>query len=1417
MAQALGQYTIINVSDGAKGDAGASVHTLVTTYSGSQSTLESWGVSGGGSWAFSCITSDYSAVKVGDTCYMRCTNTTKGGYTFVVVKIGSINLSAFAASTGFGIVDKGNTGETGPQGPKGDTGATGATGPQGPKGDMGATGATGPQGPKGDNYWITDLWLDLSDTAKYADTTWYPVVGTSLPQTGTARTKITVQLNSGTKPSWSTHTSGFSVDLDVQDQRSGWGTTESKCLIYLDNYRFATANPASYGQMSYGSLPVLYLRGGGKYRVMTDYAATWSIKTETYTWTSGSYSQSVSPQTSRPAPKGTSIQGKDGNDGASAEAVVQYALVRDGESVSSATWSEMVPEFLVGYSYWRRVRTIWSDGRADTYSTPQRDDVLTGAMKGYAQFTFQMSRTTYTRNLRNRSDSTAVQFSPRISGYGTILPVFTADGMDLDSSTYTIPFSEERLSIRISMKAEYLGSVLVADAQELKCIDETVPAFYLGAHASAPTDAGGMNLMKGDWYFSTSSKKTYVYTASDTWKVIEAGDENFAEMALSTLPDKFEASVGVADELLAENIYVKNLISTFVTAAYIAAKDIELQEGGTVRSKGYQKGTVKKLINGESLPSGTPEKGFHMDTSGDAEFYRADMYEVNVSKGNLSDVTVSGELKSETFTTQKEDVLASQHSNVPITEGTGYWDEASAVASLSSYSSAAVQSLTGSYAGTSFSKAIKLSEAERTERRYLIDTYANGSSTAVTPAAKLAVRFEGTPGEYSYTSINGARVLEGSLEYYDGSAWKAFTSSVTVDVAPGKTVGMRGVMPDVPDDALLFRTRVNALTETGIYGHVIATPYYTSQGCSCILATDDGMHRICFNEGATQATTYNEPASPYQGAYSGSAFGNRRFVTLDALSTIRTMVSYYGNNPQAYTASLGDSSSTWRTILFMDGFFYAFSYSNSSGAIAHIARSEYGTSWTELPNSSFGLKSTMRDFVQVGSYLYAMDGSSVVRTPNLGYFETLATFSFSTPSRAHLSYAESTFFIADGSVLIASKDGSAWYTPDDYANILSVLPLSGPICLRQKVSGYEDYTCCMKAAKMTQSDFTIKYSASRKKRVSYDWSSMSEGWNFIDSSGAKVGFISVSAPQMVPKTTAFSIASGASTLFSSSSATLWYRYRGLRKKSGSSYVTIASGIIGKIDSASSSAFTYTRKGESAKSVAASAIKSLAWDSSGLSVATSSGTLNFSTSDWFSAFSLAVTPVGRSRGNYTEGIFPESGEDERTSDIDLGSIDNRFSNVYAASFHGPLDGTSNLAKKAVASQAVIDSDNGAYITASTNKASLTSSPDKVLSLSGNEIRTVATALLKVLEAASLKGFSALSSQTWGVQTGTFVHGEGVDGCDWGFRKNCPASGQISLMVDGRFYQNEGKYACIDTSGGTINGTLTATTVYGAVWQ
>lgn len=83
--------------------------------------------------------------------------------------------------------------------------------------------------------------------------------------------------------------------------------------------------------------------------------------------------------------------------------------------------------------------------------------------------------------------------------------------------------------------------------------------------------------------------------------------------------------------------------------------------------------------------------------------------------------------------------------------------------------------------------------------------------------------------------------------------------------------------------------------------------------------------------------------------------------------------------------------------------------------------------------------------------------------------------------------------------------------------------------------------------------------------------------------------------------------------------------------------------------------------------------------------------------------------------------------------------------------------------------------------------------------------------------ALSGFTPRSGQGWGVQTGTFVHGE----CDstggaFAFRRDCPNAGQVSMVLDGRFYQNDGQYMCLDTNnyssyalpltGGTISGAL-----------
>lgn len=54
-------------------------------------------------------------------------------------------------------------------------------------------------------------------------------------------------------------------------------------------------------------------------------------------------------------------------------------------------------------------------------------------------------------------------------------------------------------------------------------------------------------------------------------------------------------------------------------------------------------------------------------------------------------------------------------------------------------------------------------------------------------------------------------------------------------------------------------------------------------------------------------------------------------------------------------------------------------------------------------------------------------------------------------------------------------------------------------------------------------------------------------------------------------------------------------------------------------------------------------------------------------------------------------------------------------------------------------------------------------------------------------------------TWGVQTGTpLVTWNTSNGGSIGFRDNCPADGQVSVVIDGRVYQDEGRYPVLDSN-------------------
>ncbi|MBQ0112770.1 MAG: hypothetical protein KBT03_06550 [Bacteroidales bacterium] len=60
-------------------------------------------------------------------------------------------------------------------------------------------------------------------------------------------------------------------------------------------------------------------------------------------------------------------------------------------------------------------------------------------------------------------------------------------------------------------------------------------------------------------------------------------------------------------------------------------------------------------------------------------------------------------------------------------------------------------------------------------------------------------------------------------------------------------------------------------------------------------------------------------------------------------------------------------------------------------------------------------------------------------------------------------------------------------------------------------------------------------------------------------------------------------------------------------------------------------------------------------------------------------------------------------------------------------------------------------------------------------------------------------SRQSTATWGVQTGNVLTDwHTTSGGDIAFRDNCPSAGQLSVVIDGNFYQDEGRYKVKDES-------------------
>lgn len=143
------------------------------------------------------------------------------------------------------------------------------------------------------------MQLTEIDASGLDENTWYPVT-IAAGERMNIRVEVLVSLDSGTKPSWSTHERGFSTRKIWEFAPNAWGVNrDSKTTIYLSDFIHADIDPVrGLGNLSHFDTCYVFVRGGGKYHFYASHEAKVILHTDTYA--PGSGSQSISPTTEIP-------------------------------------------------------------------------------------------------------------------------------------------------------------------------------------------------------------------------------------------------------------------------------------------------------------------------------------------------------------------------------------------------------------------------------------------------------------------------------------------------------------------------------------------------------------------------------------------------------------------------------------------------------------------------------------------------------------------------------------------------------------------------------------------------------------------------------------------------------------------------------------------------------------------------------------------------------------------------------------------------------------------------------------------------------------------------------------------------------------------------------------------------------------
>ena len=146
------------------------------------------------------------------------------------------------------------------------------------------------------------MQLTEIDASGLDENTWYPVTIAAGARM-CVRAEVLVALDSGTKPSWSTHERGFSTRKIWEWAPSTWEVNAvSDIKVYLSDFAHTNLDPVrGLDFLGHFDTCFVFVRGGGKYHFYTSHGAQVILHTSTYKPSEAS-DQSVSPTTTTPKP-----------------------------------------------------------------------------------------------------------------------------------------------------------------------------------------------------------------------------------------------------------------------------------------------------------------------------------------------------------------------------------------------------------------------------------------------------------------------------------------------------------------------------------------------------------------------------------------------------------------------------------------------------------------------------------------------------------------------------------------------------------------------------------------------------------------------------------------------------------------------------------------------------------------------------------------------------------------------------------------------------------------------------------------------------------------------------------------------------------------------------------------------------------